>query len=288
MCCHVLPRVAWQMITEETFAMTHPWHLEEWYARRRRYRRQARAAAQYVASSTPRTLPLATLSAHTHIAHACCNAAVFGTRGTTYADIGADYMDPDVATYAEGMSSPSDLVAAKEAQLAQLAPGEPPSLELLEGFDDAFPVNADNRWVKPRVFDALIEQDDDMLDGFGSDWEEDVPVADWFSMGQRAHSTGLQLEELYFQESMVDIKKRLDEFAKAHRSAYTPEVRPRPFTRPRTLAHSPDVVLHCFLFADTLRAPVPLCCAAGPVRPRACGPHAALAARLRQRGDACA
>ena len=279
------------MITEETFAMTHPWHLEEWYARRRRYRRQARAAAQYVATSTPRTLPLATLSAHTHthIAHACCNAAVFGTRGTTYADIGADDMDPDVATYAEGMSSPSDLVAAKEAQLAQLAPGEPPSLELLEGFDDAFPVNADNRWVKPRVFDALIEQDDDMLDGFGSDWEEDVPVADWFSMGQRAHSTGLQLEELYFQESMVDIKKRLDEFAKAHRSAYTPEVRPRPFTRPRTLARRclSHTIVSCLLirFVRPCRC---LCCAAGPVRPRACGPHAALAARLRQRGDACA
>lgn len=32
-----------QMISEETFAMTHPWHLEEWYARRQR-RRQIQAA----------------------------------------------------------------------------------------------------------------------------------------------------------------------------------------------------------------------------------------------------
>jgi len=36
-----------QMITEDTFALTYPWHLEEWYARRNR-RRQLQAAREYV------------------------------------------------------------------------------------------------------------------------------------------------------------------------------------------------------------------------------------------------
>lgn len=200
-------------------------------------------------------------------------------RGTAYADIAEDAMDPDVATHVDGVTSPSDLVAAKEAQLAQLAPGEPPNLELLDGFEEVFPVNADNRWVKPRLFESsIIEQDDDMLDGFGSDWEEDVPVADWFAMGQRAHSTGLQLEELYFQESMVDIKARLDEFAKAHRAAYTPEVRHPPThpaalvctcTRPcapvRTRLVAPAGTVHCALKCPDARS-----CDAGCCR---CLPH---------------
>jgi len=63
---------------------------------------------------------------------------------------------------------------------------------------------------------AGYESDEDMLDGFGSDWEEDVPSTNWFARAERASHTGVQLEELYFEESLMDIKSRVDAFETAH------------------------------------------------------------------------
>ena len=63
---------------------------------------------------------------------------------------------------------------------------------------------------------AGYESDEDMLDGFGSDWEEDVPSTNWFARAERASHTGVQLEELYFEESLMDIKSRVYAFETAH------------------------------------------------------------------------
>lgn len=173
-----------EMISPATFDMTYPWHLEEWYARRER-RRQLNAAR---------------------------------ARGEDIGDAAKSY---DAANFVAEVSQRKEL-EFKDATLAGAGgDGRPPlgTLELLEGDESIFVNDPPEHMRTDRdrtMFQGAWESDDDMLDGFGSDWEEDVPKLNWFGRAEAMARTGVQLEELYAEESMVDIKARLEQFEAAH------------------------------------------------------------------------
>ena len=123
-------------------------------------------------------------------------------------------------------ADPLNSVSRQRQQDLDSTQGAPDVMQMLKGDSSVFvpppPVGGP---TSEREETGPWESDEDMLDGFGSDWEEDVPSINWFAKGERASQTGVQLEELYFQESLVDIKQRLDEFEAAHDAKFPVPVR---------------------------------------------------------------
>ena len=135
--------------------------------------------------------------------------------------------------------------ASKQALLdeAKASGSHPDPVAMLAG-DETFYIATDGhtgQHGESSFRGSTYESDEDMLDGFGSDWEEDVPATNWFARAERASRTGVQLEELYFQESLMDIKGRVDAFEAAHDDKFPLPVRTHthPCQAPTRARHPP-------------------------------------------------